>query len=187
MSSSKCSCSHTRAVHRNQRGRCQVPACPCLYAPPARQHQAAEPGPLGRVTVDGSGLVLDYHKPATPAQRILGDSERRKLEKRLWRELELAGLPLPDELEYRWARAEGRQYRADGFYRPNLLIEVDGGIWMAAAGRHNRGAGYQADHERDNLAVLLGYRVLRFTDKMISNGTAVRTIRRALQPAERLL
>lgn len=63
----------------------------------------------------------------------------------------------------------------------------DGGIWMPGGSGHSHPMHLQTQHERDNLAVLLGFRVLRFTEKMIRDGSAVATIRRALQPAERLL
>jgi very-short-patch-repair endonuclease len=155
-----------------------------MFAPPPEQQRAADPAPRGRATVDASGFLVDFEKPQpTPAQRILRESDTRKLERRLWHVIELAGLPLPDELEYRWALPE-RQFRADGFYRPNLLIEVDGGLWMRGGGGHSHPMHLEAQHERDNLAVLLGYRCLRFTEKMIASGEAVKTLRRALQPSE---
>ncbi len=172
---------HTRSSHRRGGGRCLIAGCRCLFAPAVQRRQVPEPRPHGTVTVDASGVVLSYQAPPAPKPR------RDRLERLLWRKIEEAGLPLPDELEYRFARAEGRLYRSDGFYRPNLLIEVDGGIWMAGGGGHSHPMHLESQHERDNLATLLGFRTLRFTEKMIRSGEAVRTIRRALQPAERLL
>jgi hypothetical protein len=76
-------CRHSARVHlRGGTGRCAVVGCGCLFGP----------GPI------------DFEKPQpTPAQRILRESDTRKLERRLWHAIELAGLPLPDQLEYRWA------------------------------------------------------------------------------------
>jgi len=48
-----------------------------------------------------------------------------------------------------------------------LAVEIEGGIWIR--GRHNRGAGYEQDCEKYNQAVLLGWRVLRFTPEMVEN------------------
>jgi very-short-patch-repair endonuclease len=124
---------------------------------------------------DENGIVQDFKK-------LTRESERTKLERALWRRIEEAGLPTP-ETQYRWALPE-RQFRSD-FAWPSarLLAEVQGGIWAADPGRHNRGSGYEKDVERSNLAVLLGWRLLAFTERHIKDGTAVSTIRRALAGA----
>lgn len=65
-----------------------------------------------------------------------------------------------------------RQWRADfAFPDKMLLVEFEGGVF--AAGRHTRGAGFVADCEKYNAAALLGYHVLRFTDKHVRNGEAL--------------
>jgi len=55
-----------------------------------------------------------------------------------------------------------------------IAVEVEGGTWQA--GRHTRGAGFEKDCEKYNRAVLLGWRVLRFTPAMIDDGRALKTI-----------
>jgi hypothetical protein len=107
-------------------------------------------------------------------------SQRRRLETLLWHRMELAGLPEPVK-EYPFAASLGRRFRADGFIAPDLLLEVEGGIWATNPGRHNRGSGFQADAEKYNLAAILGYRILRFTERMIRDGTAVEHIRSAMK------
>ena len=77
----------------------------------------------------------------------------------------------------------GRRWRADlitdaVWGKPQVLIEVDGGSWIA--GRHTSGAGFAADCEKLNEATILGYRVLRFTPEMVESGVALKTIERAL-------
>lgn len=72
-----------------------------------------------------------------------------------------------------------RKWRTD-FAWPDhrLLVEIEGGHW--SGGRHTRGAGFEADCEKYNAAVQLGYRVLRFTGRMVKDGTAIRMTEQAL-------
>jgi len=59
-----------------------------------------------------------------------------------------------------------------------LLVEIEGAIYTG--GRHVRGSGYEADLEKYNLAVLQGYRVLRFSPRMVRDGTALSIVEEAL-------
>lgn len=99
------------------------------------------------------------------------------LEDTLLFQMRLMELPMP-EREYRFHPK--RRWRFD-FCWPGLMLaaEVEGAIW--ASGRHTRGSGYQADAEKYNSAVLLGWRVLRFTDRMIDSGDAIKTILEAMR------
>lgn len=87
-------------------------------------------------------------------------------------------LPRPE-----YAFAAPRKWRFDfAWPEQHVAAEVEGGVWIA--GRHVRGKGYEGDLEKYNTAVLLGWRVLRFTGRMIEDGTAVRMIRAALGGGE---
>jgi hypothetical protein len=94
-----------------------------------------------------------------------------------------------------WAKPEfrfapPRRWRADflvcwpsheGGYindRNNLLVEIDGGGYVA--GRHSRGKGIEDDAEKQSAAAILGYRVIRCTPRQVENGTALSWIRQAL-------
>ena len=57
-----------------------------------------------------------------------------------------------------------RRWRFD-YAIPSLkiAIEIDGAVWAAGGGRHNRAAGYIADMEKLNTAASMGWLVLRFT------------------------
>lgn len=46
-----------------------------------------------------------------------------------------------------------------------VALECEGGIWIQ--GRHNRGMGFLKDCEKYNTAVLMGWRVLRYTTATI--------------------
>jgi very-short-patch-repair endonuclease len=79
--------------------------------------------------------------------------------------------------EYRFLL--GRKFRFD-FAIPDakLAIEIEGGIWTG--GRHTRGAGYEKDLEKYNLAAMLGWKVLRFTPQMVHSGAAIDMVKEAL-------
>lgn len=73
----------------------------------------------------------------------------------------------------------GRRFRWDlAWPDRRLLMEVDGGGFIS--GRHSRGKGMESDAEKQSLAVVAGYRVLRCTPRHIEDGSAVRWIREAL-------
>ena len=93
-------------------------------------------------------------------------------------EIEQAGLPCP-VAEHRFHPE--RRWRFDLAW-PDLLlaVEIEGGTWLPWGGRHNRAAGFAADCEKYNAAALLGWRVLRFTTEMVSNGAALAVIGAAL-------
>jgi hypothetical protein len=59
-----------------------------------------------------------------------------------------------------------------------LAAEVDGGVWTG--GRHTRGAGFVADCEKKNSALILGWRVLQFPGPHVEDGTAIKFLREAL-------
>ena len=59
-----------------------------------------------------------------------------------------------------------------------LAVECDGGVW--ANGRHTRGSGFEGDCYKMNEAVILGWRVLRVTSKMIESGEAVAWVAKML-------
>jgi hypothetical protein len=100
-------------------------------------------------------------------------------------QLEQAGIPF--EREFRFY--DGRRYRADFVIfddvdGPTLLIEVEGGTWVE--GRHSRGKGFEADCEKQALAVIAGYRYLRVTSAQVEDGRALDWIRQALGMEERI-
>jgi very-short-patch-repair endonuclease len=60
-----------------------------------------------------------------------------------------------------------------------LAIEIEGAHWIQ--GRHNRGSGFEKDIEKYNSATVLGFAILRFTTKMVLDGTAKATIKEWLE------
>jgi very-short-patch-repair endonuclease len=110
-----------------------------------------------------------------PQKPNLGKSE---LEAILLNRLERAGLPVP-RVGYHFALPERRWAFDLAWPEQRLAVEVEGGGFVQ--GRHVRGAGYAADCSKYNAATLRGWRVLRFTGRMIEQGDAVRDIRAALE------
>jgi hypothetical protein len=81
------------------------------------------------------------------------------------------------EREFRFAPP--RHFKADfAFPAARLLVEIEGGQWVE--GRHNRPQGYANDCRKYNLAVLMGYRTLRFVPAQVDSGEALETLGRAL-------
>lgn len=107
---------------------------------------------------------------------------KSRLEDILLNRIRIAKLPEP-EREFQFAKDQGRRWAADfGWPDHHLLVEVEGGIYNQ--GRHTRGAGYEQDLLKYNAAALLGYRVLRFSERMISDGIAIQCIETALHNTE---
>lgn len=92
-----------------------------------------------------------------------------------------AGLPDP-VLEYAFAKESGRRWRFDlAWPDRKLAVEVEGGTWVS--GRHTTGTGYARDLEKYNQAALLGWTVLRYTPRMIEEGTAIEELENAMRVA----
>lgn len=76
-----------------------------------------------------------------------------------------------------------RKFRFDLSWPEHMLAcEVEGGIY--SGGRHTRGAGFESDCVKNNLAILAGWRVLRVTSAMIKDGRAVQFIQLALRKGD---
>lgn len=80
-----------------------------------------------------------------------------------------AGLP-ESVPEYRFHPT--RRWRFDLAWPDEMLaLEIEGGVWTA--GRHVRSQGYLGDMEKYNAAMLLGWRVLRVSTRMVADGRAL--------------
>lgn len=99
-----------------------------------------------------------------------------ELEDRLAFQIRAYRLPAP-ERDTRWHPT--RRWRADFLWRDRMLmVEVEGGAWVG--GRHVSGAGFEADIDKYNAAVLMGFRVVRVSGRMVKDGRAIRVVWDAL-------
>lgn len=81
--------------------------------------------------------------------------------------------------EYCWHPI--RRFRSDFvFVDQKLIVEFEGGLWQRGGGGHSHPLGILRDIEKYNEATILGYRVLRFTDKDIKNLNAIEKIKKLL-------
>jgi very-short-patch-repair endonuclease len=107
---------------------------------------------------------------STTAARVPRKREKSKYEELF--ALSLKDEYIPFEREYKFHPQ--RKWLADFALVPQLiLIEIEGGTH--SGGRHVRPAGYEKDCEKYNAATLGGWRVLRFTSRMVRSGAALQT------------
>ena len=79
--------------------------------------------------------------------------------------------------EYSFALPLGRKFRFDLCQPQRMLgIEIEGGIWRKGGGAHSHPTNILRDAEKQNIAVLMGYSVLRFTTDEARSGTPIKFI-----------
>lgn len=99
------------------------------------------------------------------------------LQRALLTQIRMAGLPPPVE---EFKAIPKRRFRWDLAYPESLiLIEIQGGIWHR--GGHSTGTGITRDCEKLNLASLAGFHCFAFTSGHIADGSALKTVQKALQ------
>lgn len=76
----------------------------------------------------------------------------------------------------------GRHFRFDFAWDGGLIVEINGGTWLARSG-HSGGASTDKDYWRVNLAVAEGYRVMMFSSSMLRRDPrqCVELVKRALR------
>ena len=90
-----------------------------------------------------------------------------------------------------------RKFRADFLWRADkLIVEVDGGTFSSLGGKrcpvclqlprgaHTTGTGRERNCEKQNLAILAGWRYLVVTTQQVRDGRALAWIQQALTKAE---
>ena len=101
---------------------------------------------------------------------------RSSIEEMLALHIEVNKLPKPVR-EHRFH--ETRKWRFD-FAWPDRKVaaECEGAIYVN--GRHTRGSGFEKDCEKYNAATLGGWRVFKFTPRMVKTLQAIQSLQAAL-------
>lgn len=73
-----------------------------------------------------------------------------------------------------------RLYRWDFFVPPDIVVEVQGGVWNFGKSGHSSGAGITRDAEKASCAVACGWRQITATTQQVKSGEAVQWIKRAM-------
>jgi hypothetical protein len=94
---------------------------------------------------------------------------------------------LPAPLEQHWIEQSAhprnlrRRWRFDFCFLPvKLLVEIDGGIWMAGGGAHSNPRDIERNMRKRNDAALAGFHVLAFTPRDVTSGRAIAFTQRVL-------
>lgn len=106
------------------------------------------------------------------------DMTRKQSDLEMLMEFHIAAAGLPKfEREYQFHPV--RKWRCD-FAWPGkkVILEIEGGVWNN--GGHVRGKGYTDNCEKYNEAALMGFMVLRVTEKHVKNGQALQWLEVAL-------
>ncbi len=92
------------------------------------------------------------------------------------------GLPAPVP---EWRFHPTRLWRLDWAWPDYLIgVEQDGGLWVS--GRHSRGAGRLGDYEKDREAMVLGWRIGRFSPQEVKKGVAAEWVKRMIERSDLL-
>ena len=149
-------------------------------SPEARKSPPDQPeGPNGVIR-----KVRGHLSDEKPAQKLGEGPQKRanriktpysdKWAMELARQIGLVGLPAP-ELEYRFAKSIGRNFRADLAYPArHLLIEIDGGA-------HSIRARQEQTVLRGQVAQSLGYTIITVLPGQVRNGEALALVEKALK------
>lgn len=85
------------------------------------------------------------------------------------------------EFEREYQAIPGRKFRWDFHIAPDLLIEVQGGVWNHGKSAHSNGAGLTRDAEKASLAAAHGYRQITATTAQVKSGEALAWIKQAIR------
>ena len=117
---------------------------------------------MGRTTKDPMPTTVRIKKPKVDWSDYL-----------LSQIIDFGGFPETPVREHKFHPV--RRWRFDlAFLENKLAIEIEGGVWIR--GRHTRGSGFISDIDKYNNAVLLSWKVLRFTPNDVKVGKALQVI-----------
>ena len=93
-------------------------------------------------------------------------------------QLEQAGIPFEREYRFHPLRKWRFDFAIINASDRQIAVEVEGGVYVA--GRHTRGATFEADCVKYAQAAIRGWTVLRVTPNIVNDGRALQWIKEAL-------
>lgn len=128
--------------------------------------------------IDKTIFAASYAQPGVRVCRVCGMPKRGSdAEETLAEMLRWEKMPEPVR---EFVFAAPRKWRFDFCWPERLLaVEVEGGSWIAGA--HTRGRHFEEDMAKYNAAALIGWRVLRCTPAMVSDGRCTAAIKEGLR------
>ncbi len=93
---------------------------------------------------------------------------------------------IPVSAQFRFAQSAHasnarRRWIADfAFLEAKVMVEIDGGVWMAGGGAHSHPTDITRNMTKQNDATLLGFVTLRFTPAEVKSGHAIAFTQRIL-------
>lgn len=125
-------------------------------------------------------------------KKVTKQSEREKLTAIFDQQMGVAGYIFNDEQVYKgqdnhvifreWKFWPTRKFSFDRAWPgEKLAVEIEGGIWRRGGGAHSHPTSIMRDIEKYNAAVLLGWRVLRFSDYHLKSPYFLECIETALK------
>ena len=116
-------------------------------------------------------------EPSPTAKQLMQRVKAQMRERAFLANLTALGVPHP-VAEHRFHPV--RKFRFDYAWTDvGLALEVDGGIWNGG-GAHGRGTGIARDQEKQNLAAIDGWRILRIQPKHLPDLATAEMVRAAL-------
>lgn len=92
---------------------------------------------------------------------------------------QIRAVKLPEPAREHRFHAE-RKWRFDfAWIAEKVAAECEGAIYVN--GRHTRGSGFEKDCEKYNAATLAGWRVFKFTPRMVKEGEALKCLTEVLK------
>jgi len=119
-------------------------------------------------------------KPGTPFWKVAKSADNNKWEDFFKFHIKVAGLPKPMG-QFKFAQSIGRRWSVDfAWPTQKIVVEIEGGIWRRGGGAHTHPMNVLRDIEKYNALALMGYRLFRFSDRELKDGSAIEMMKKVL-------
>ena len=117
-------------------------------------------------------------KPGTTYAQVARSAETSKWEDYFRFHVKLAGIPNPMG-QFKFAESIGRRWAVDfAWPKQKIVVEIEGGIWRRGGGAHSHPMNILRDIEKYNALAMMGYRLFRFSDRELKDGSAIEMMKK---------